>query len=104
MGEKCHKSHHELPLSLIKTPLSDDQGEVTHDVEHSESNLSYVDSKQMSITTSHLSNGARPHPVFKRHSESTPSELFYDLFFVANLTTFTNAHEINDHQSKSSIQ
>ncbi len=34
-------------------------------------------------------------PVFKSHHESSTIELFYDLFFVANLTTFTANHEIN---------
>ena len=33
-------------------------------------------------------------PVFKSHHESSTIELFYDLFFVANLTTFTANHEI----------
>ena len=35
-------------------------------------------------------------PAFERHQESTAIELFYDLFFVANLTTFSNIHEITD--------
>lgn len=34
-------------------------------------------------------------PVFKKHHESSTIELFYDLFFVANLSTFTANHEIN---------
>jgi hypothetical protein len=38
-------------------------------------------------------------PAFHRHAEATTHELFYDLFFVANLTTFTSVLEINDHQS-----
>ncbi|UNI23269.1 hypothetical protein JDV02_009100 [Purpureocillium takamizusanense] len=33
-------------------------------------------------------------PIFQRHNESTTIELFYDLFFVANLATFSNIHEI----------
>lgn len=37
----------------------------------------------------------RETPVFKRYEEATNLELFYDLFFVANLTTFTDSHEIN---------
>ncbi|KXT17759.1 hypothetical protein AC579_3643 [Pseudocercospora musae] len=36
------------------------------------------------------------HPQFHRHAEATNAELFYDLFFVANLTVFTNVHEVND--------
>lgn len=38
-------------------------------------------------------------PAFHRYAEATTSELFYDLFFVANLTTFTSVLEINDHNS-----
>ncbi|KAF2878548.1 hypothetical protein BDV95DRAFT_475710, partial [Massariosphaeria phaeospora] len=34
-------------------------------------------------------------PAFHHHAEATTAELFYDLFFVANLTTFTSALEIN---------
>ncbi|KAF8861148.1 hypothetical protein BDZ45DRAFT_648053 [Acephala macrosclerotiorum] len=38
----------------------------------------------------------RESPEFKRYEEATNIELFYDLFFVANLTTFTDVHDIND--------
>jgi hypothetical protein len=41
-------------------------------------------------------------PAFERHEESTAIELFYDLFFVANLTTFSNIHEINDTKTLTS--
>ncbi|KAL2061563.1 hypothetical protein VTL71DRAFT_6940 [Oculimacula yallundae] len=37
----------------------------------------------------------RETPEFKRYEDATNIELFYDLFFVANLTTFTDVHEIN---------
>ena len=39
-------------------------------------------------------------PIFKRHHESSTIELFYDLFFVANLTIFTATHEINSPTSE----
>ncbi|KAF2486405.1 bacterial low temperature requirement A protein-domain-containing protein [Neohortaea acidophila] len=38
-------------------------------------------------------------PEFRRHTEATNSELFYDLFFVANLTVFTTVHEVNSAQT-----
>ncbi|KAF2215102.1 hypothetical protein CERZMDRAFT_105030 [Cercospora zeae-maydis SCOH1-5] len=38
-------------------------------------------------------------PAFRRFTQASHSELFYDLFFVANLTTFTYVHEINDGDS-----
>ncbi|CEJ57812.1 hypothetical protein PMG11_06491 [Penicillium brasilianum] len=33
---------------------------------------------------------------FYRHSDATPIELFFDLFFAANLSTFTATHQINN--------
>ena len=41
-------------------------------------------------------------PQFVRHEESTTIELFYDLFFVANLTTFTSVHEVNSRKALTS--
>jgi hypothetical protein len=41
-------------------------------------------------------------PEFQRHMETTNIELFYDLFFVANLTTFSGIHEINDRKTLTS--
>lgn len=41
-------------------------------------------------------HGFSDTPEFRRYEEGTNIELFYDLFFVANLTTFTDAHEINE--------
>jgi hypothetical protein len=38
--------------------------------------------------------GSQHGPHFKHHRESSTIELFYDLFFVANLATFTANHEI----------
>ncbi|RDW81703.1 uncharacterized protein DSM5745_05260 [Aspergillus mulundensis] len=39
-------------------------------------------------------DGVPPH--LYRRSDATPIELFFDLFFVANLSTFTATHEINN--------
>ena len=41
-------------------------------------------------------------PEFQRHAETTNIELFYDLFFVANLTTSSGIHEINDRNTLTS--
>ncbi|KAI1630729.1 hypothetical protein F4809DRAFT_647119 [Biscogniauxia mediterranea] len=35
-------------------------------------------------------------PYFEKHSNSTNIELFYDLWFVANLATFTSVHEFTE--------
>ncbi|KAH0559892.1 hypothetical protein GP486_003589 [Trichoglossum hirsutum] len=42
------------------------------------------------------------HGEFSQREEASKIELFYDLFFVANLTTFTSVHEINDRKALSS--
>ncbi|KAI5304289.1 hypothetical protein KEM56_006660 [Ascosphaera pollenicola] len=41
-----------------------------------------------------LKYGSR-YPQLFRHSDATPIELFFDLFFVANVSTFSSIHEIN---------
>src|ERR1700733_4824328 len=41
-------------------------------------------------------------PIFKPHRESSTIELFYDLFFVANLTVFTKNHEVKSAKGESS--
>ena len=38
-------------------------------------------------------------PILKTAHESSVIQLFYDLFFVANLTTFTAIHEVTDADS-----
>jgi len=40
-------------------------------------------------------------PLFKQRSEASTVELFFDLFFVANLTVFSLDHEIDDGHSMS---
>ena len=55
------------------------------------------------------SNQGEPHgkpgvfdpeePALREAKESSTIQLFYDLFFVANLTTFTSVHEVNDDES-----
>lgn len=53
---------------------------------------------------------AHDHPadfsatIFKHHHEATSIELFYDLFFVANLATFTANHEIDTPGSWSALE
>lgn len=36
-----------------------------------------------------------PRPIFNQRAKAAPIELFYDLFFVANLTAFTSKHEMS---------
>lgn len=39
------------------------------------------------------------NPQFQHYEETSNIQLFFDLFFVANLTSFTNSHEINSTTS-----
>jgi hypothetical protein len=39
-------------------------------------------------------------PELRYHHESPAIQLFYDLFFVANITTFTSQHEVNNSNGK----
>lgn len=42
-------------------------------------------------------------PVYRHSPEASKIELFYDLFFVANLTSFTSNHPIDSRDSKCHI-
>lgn len=42
-------------------------------------------------------------PIFREREEASTIELFYDLFFVANLSSFTATHSIDDATSKSIV-
>ncbi|KAJ5218405.1 uncharacterized protein N7498_000504 [Penicillium cinerascens] len=42
------------------------------------------------------------NPQFEHYEATSNIQLFFDLFFVANLTSFTNAHEINSSQKMGS--
>lgn len=39
-------------------------------------------------------------PAFREREEASSIKLFYDLFFVANLTSFTTVHAIDDKESE----
>ena len=39
------------------------------------------------------------NPQFQHYEETSNIQLFFDLFFVANLTSFTNVHEVNSLSS-----
>jgi hypothetical protein len=43
------------------------------------------------------------NPQFEHYEATSNIQLFFDLFFVANLASFTNVHEINSSQSLSPI-
>ena len=83
----------------IASPLETDDG--AHDSGH---NTPPQDAKQVTTREKAIDFHLPHHhdrtlPPFKHHHESSTVELFYDLFFVANLATFTVNHEIVDGDS-----
>ena len=96
--------HYHGPLKFIASPLKH--------VEHSEkeekaplggSDQSFHKTNTDTEVLPFQNNDGALHDTleFHRHEEATTGELFYDLFFVANLTTFTSLLEINDHKCMS---
>ena len=84
----------------IASPLA--QGAYEHGSEHGETK-SHIAERVIEFEESqhdlHRSRTDHGEPVFREHHESSTVELFYDLFFVANLATFTANHEIVDTAS-----
>lgn len=103
MGHEGHSIHDEKPLGFFASPLHEGghasahhnsvSSESSNDLEHQKT--ANTDHVPFENTDCELHD----NPAFHRHAEATTAELFYDLFFVANLTTFTSMLEINDHKS-----
>jgi hypothetical protein len=112
MGHEEHHHQEEKPLSFFSSPL--------HEPTHAHASHQKQESNSHTYTSTHGSDieegkptASDPNyvpfensdcelhdsPAFHRHAEATTAELFYDLFFVANLTTFTSNLEINDSHS-----
>lgn len=96
--------HYHGPLKFIASPLR----HVEHSEKEEKAPLGGSDQSLHKTNTDtevlpFQNNDGALHDTleFHRHEEATTSELFYDLFFVANLTTFTSLLEINDHKCMS---
>jgi low temperature requirement protein LtrA len=102
--EGVHAAPKSLPL--IKSPLEEKDssflllGQIpTEDSESRESQSQEPKGTKTRFrlpSNRHHSNNNADDPHFKVHHEASSIELFYDLFFVANLTTFTANHPIDD--------
>ncbi|KAI9719594.1 MAG: hypothetical protein M1812_003365 [Candelaria pacifica] len=86
------RRYHALPL--IASPLEDE----SHHGHGSEESL---EAKEHSALVTVTESSDVP-PAFREKEEASSIELFYDLFFVANLTTFTTGHPIDDKTTLSS--
>ncbi|KAJ4369717.1 hypothetical protein N0V83_005480 [Neocucurbitaria cava] len=124
MAQEAHHHEEKKPLSFFASPLHQKPSENHSSINYEHKNASFSSSTSdledqqkafQHITSTSLrtnsSNSSAPNfentnnqlyhenPAFHRHAEATTAELFYDLFFVANLTTFTSNQEINDRAS-----
>lgn len=96
-GERNGHGGHQHPQHHQHTPASQIAIEQPNMETSSSSSLR---EKEQAHVSAHKLRSADGEPEFKRAHEASVIQLFYDLFFVANLTTFTSVHEINDGDSK----
>ena len=88
-------------LPLIATPLEQERGHGQHHGNPSEGSLHQEKDLKSGAIIGEIAVIRRDTPAFREKEEASTIELFYDLFFVANLTSFTNVHAIDDRTSKS---
>jgi hypothetical protein len=98
-------SHHDngkdFPkLKLVKSPVSEEEHHHSHSGSSEDLENKHPDHTHVHETHGHHEQHDPSMPKFEHHHEAQPVELFYDLFFVANLTTFTANHNINTIQSE----
>ena len=85
---------HPKRIPFLGSPLR--QTEAEHEIaEHHHGAAKEVDHESLH-SGQQQERLSRGEPPLKRSHESSVIQLFYDLFFVANLTTFTGVHEVND--------
>lgn len=82
-----HRSHSAAPP---KTP-----SHAVHEFRNDSTSSSYKSGHD-----SHAVTRNPDQPTLKRAHEAPTIQLFFDLFFVANLTTFTTIHEVDDWSSE----
>ncbi|KAL8993018.1 MAG: hypothetical protein Q9169_006661 [Polycauliona sp. 2 TL-2023] len=95
MESQSRRRYRALPL--LASPLRHDyidNGTSTTTSEHSS-----IEKAHPRVTI-HEDDGGTP--AFRERDEASTIELFFDLFFVANLTSFTNVHPIDDRATLSS--
>ncbi|PGH17370.1 hypothetical protein AJ80_04825 [Polytolypa hystricis UAMH7299] len=85
------------PLPWIATPVIGDSGasQSLEELREYPQKVDGEEAKRQGTSFSKLSRGGEVYPIFRRAQGASPLELFYDLFFVANLGSFVSTHEIN---------
>jgi hypothetical protein len=103
--ESTHSAHGKKGyLPLLANPIHEDVLEVvsgnSSDLENT--NTQTCCTLESSNDTTTLAGNGRTSRgniiIYKQHTEASTIELFYDLFFVANLAYFTAMHQHTDAQ------
>jgi hypothetical protein len=102
----CHESTHSAHekqgyLPLLANPINEDVLEVvsgnSSDLEKTNTHTSTLASSNDTSTLAGNGRTSRGNIIiYKQHTEASTIELFYDLFFVANLAYFTAMHQHTD--------
>lgn len=98
---ESHQRGRYRALPLIATPLEQEGGHTNHHGHRSDGSLDQENDLKAGGHISEIAVIRDDTPAFREKEEASTIELFYDLFFVANLTSFTNVHAIDDRTSKS---
>ena len=92
--------YHPHHVSLISSPLASAEdmahGHHTHADGKGGSDHDHEDESGSSTHSTEKRERLPDEPVLKRPHEAPTIQLFFDLYFVANLTTFSGQHEIHD--------
>ncbi|KAH6668806.1 bacterial low temperature requirement A protein-domain-containing protein [Halenospora varia] len=94
--------HRTKGLKWLATPLVDHNHHEEHEMHSHGHGSGHHSSDESTPALKPNQEGYAALPEFHRHEEATNIELFFDLFFVANLAGFSNVHEINDKGSLTS--
>ncbi|KAH5578404.1 hypothetical protein HBI24_163160 [Parastagonospora nodorum] len=112
-GRKGQSQHHspdqsrngeQSCLPLLANPINEDVREVLSgsfaDLEKMNNTTCISGTSTESLTLGSNGRTSRDNVIiYKRHHEASSIELFYDLFFVANLAYFTAMHQHTDAQA-----
>ncbi|KAL6239321.1 hypothetical protein BDW75DRAFT_227221 [Aspergillus navahoensis] len=96
--EKLKQEAGVTPGSEIDTPATTDfeSSRGLENIGASSMAVSRANSESLALIETPIDEKDGVPPHLYRRSDATPIELFFDLFLVANLSTFTATHEINN--------
>ncbi|KAF2015331.1 hypothetical protein BU24DRAFT_450068 [Aaosphaeria arxii CBS 175.79] len=99
MGHETHHSEARKSLGIFASPLQHADHSHKDSASSDEENQKSTNTDANHVPFNNTDCDLHDSPSFHRHAEATTAELFYDLFFVANLTTFTAMLDINSSKT-----